>query len=592
MSRRAALGDNPGDGADGIRADGINGAGQGVQLNTSSTSSTGREPSAARQTRRGSADTGDYADGHLDLTSAPALAAATASAAVVLTARAESEAVRHEAEAQDEVSRTGQFSAVEPAESGGVFRSLKVRNYRLYFTGNVISQTGTWMNRVAQDWLVLQLTHDNAVALGVATALQFGPVLALSLIAGTVADRYDKRRLLIWLQVVLGAVGVALGLAATFGIANIWYVYAACLMVGIAATFDGPTRQSFVMELVGRAEVTNAVALNSMGFNGARIVGPAVAGVLIAITDSGPVMAIAGFGYVAVIISLARMRPSELYTVEPQPRAKGQIRAGLKYIAGRRDLKMVMLLVVMVSSFGMNFQLTLAIMAKIVFGMNASSYGLLTTMLAVGSLFGALVSARRSNAPRLRLLVGAAIAFGAVEIAMGLTGSYALLALLLIPGGAFMLIFSNAANATLQLGTSPEMRSRVMSIYVLAFLGGAPFVSPLVGYAAQWFGGGSPLWIGGSISLLAAIVLAIWVGRSAKMHMELRVRPIPHVHLVSPLAPDEENVSASVARSVHAIAGSAARTVRPAASRVVRTGRMLGRSVARPGRGPRAGGRR
>ncbi len=542
------------------------------------------------------ADPGDdgpdeYLDRELELTTAPAAAAATASAAAVLTARAESEAVRHEAKVQDEVARTGQFPVVTP-EAGGVFRSLKVRNYRLYFTGNVISQTGTWMNRVAQDWLVLQLTDDDPVALGIATALQFGPVLALSLLAGTVADRYDKRKMLIWIQAILGTVGVALGLAASFHIATIWYVYVACLLVGIAATFDGPTRQAFVMELVGRAEVTNAVALNSMGFNGARIVGPAVAGVLIALTDSGPVMAIAGFGYAAVIISLVRMRAHELHVVARQPRAKGQIRAGLKYIAGRRDLKMIMLLVLMVSTFGMNFQLTLAIMAKIVFGRDASSYGLLTTMLAIGSLGGALVSARRVGAPRLRLLVGAAVAFGLVEVAMGLTESYDLLALLLIPGGVFMLVFSNAANAALQLGSSAEMRSRVMSIYVLVFLGGAPFVSPLLGYVAQWFGGGAPLWMGGAISAGAAVVLGIWIGRSAKMTVEIRVRPVPHVHLVSPLAPDEENVSASVARGVQAIAGSARRTVQPAASRVVRAGRMVGRSIPRPGRGPRAGGRR
>jgi MFS family permease len=535
----------------------------------------------------------DYGAEHLELTAAPAAAAATASAAAVLTARAESEAVRHEAEAQDEVARTGAFRAVPSRKAaGGVFRSLKVRNYRLYFTGNVISQTGTWMNRVAQDWLVLQLTDNNPVALGIATALQFGPVLALSLVAGTVADRYDKRTLLIWLQAILGAVGVALGLTATFHIATIWYVYVACLLVGIAATFDGPTRQAFVMELVGRDEVTNAVALNSMGFNGARIVGPAVAGVLIAVTDSGPVMAIAGFGYVAVIVSLARMRAAELFTAGKQRRAKGQIRAGLKYIAGRRDLKMIMLLVFLVSTFGMNFQLTLAIMAKIVFGRDAASYGLLTTMLAVGSLLGALVSARRMGAPRLRLLVGAAIVFGGTEIAMGMTSSYTLLALLLVPGGIGMLVFSNAANAALQLGSSPEMRSRVMSIYVLVFLGGAPFVSPLLGYVARWFGGGAPLWMGGVIAVISAVVLGIWVGRAAKMHVELRAHPVPHVHLVSPLAPDEENVSASVARGVHAIAGSARRTVQPAASRVARAGRMVGRSVARPGRGPRAGGRR
>lgn len=479
-----------------------------------------------------------------------------------------------------------------PPAKPGVFRSLKVRNYRLYFTGNVISQTGTWINRVAQDWLVLQLTDDDPVALGIATALQFGPVLVLSLVAGTVADRFDKRKLLIWLQAILGAVGVALGFAAAFNVANIWHLYLACLLVGIAATFDGPTRQSFVMEMVEREDVPNAVALNSLGFNGARIVGPAIAGVAIALIDTGPVMAISGFAYVAVIISLARMRPAELHAVERLPRAKGQIRAGFRYIGSRRDLKMIMLMVFMVSTFGMNFQLTLAIMARIVFQRDATSYGMLTTMLAVGSLLGALASARRSNAPRLRLLAASAIAFGVIEVAMGLTESYVLLAVLLVPGGVFMLVFANAANAALQLGTSPEMRSRVMSIYILVFLGGAPFISPLLGYVAEWFGGGAPLWMGGTITAASSLVLALWIGRSAKMHVEIRVRPVPHFHLVDPLAVDEEKASAAVARSIGAIAGSARRTVSPAASRVARAGRMLGRTVARPGRGPRGGGRR
>lgn len=492
-------------------------------------------------------------------------------------------------------SRAGGAAEVEETPTlkrQSTFRALKVRNYRLYFTGNVIAQTGMWMTRVAEDWLVLQLTDDDPVALGIATALQFGPVLLLSLLAGTVADRFDKRRLLIWVQAVVGVVGVALGFAATFHLANIWHVYLACLLVGIAATFDGPTRQAFVMEMVDRADVTNAVALNSLGFNGARIVGPAVAGVLIAVMDTGPVMAISGFAYVAVIISLARMRAAELHPVERVQRAKGQIRAGVAYIRSRRDLKMIMLLVFMVSTFGMNFQLTLAIMARIVFQRDATSYGLLTTMLAVGSLLGALASARRSDTPRLRLLAASAIAFGVTEVVMGVTHSYVLLALLLIPGGVFMLVFANAANAALQLGSSPEMRSRVMSIYVLVFLGGAPFISPLLGYVAEWFGGGAPLWMGGAITAVSALVLALWIGRSAKMHLEIRVRPVPHVHLVDPLAADEEGASASVAHGLEAITGTARRAVAPAASRVARAGRMLGRTVARPGRGPRGGGRR
>lgn len=529
-------------------------------------------------------------------TTTPAAAVTTSAAAAVMSAQAESEAIAHEAVRRDEAERTGVFRPVDPdakkQRRKGIFRALGVRNYRLYFSGNVISQTGTWMNRVAQDWLVLQLTDDDPVALGIATGLQFGPLLFLSLFAGTVADRYDKRRMLIILQAVLGATGVSLGLLASFNVATVWYVYAACLLVGLAAAFDGPVRQAFIMELVGREEVTNAVALNSMGFNGARIVGPAVAGVLIALTDSGPVMTLAGFGYVAVIISLARMRPAELFTIDPIPREKGQIRAGIRYVLSRRDLRMIMLLVFMVSTFGMNFQLTLAIMAKIVFGKDAASYGLLTTMLAVGSLGGALVSARRQDAPRLRLLVGAAIAFGIIEIVMGFTSSYLVLAILLVPGGMLMLVFINAANAALQLTTSAEMRGRVMSIYVLVFLGGTPFIAPVLGVAAEHLGGGSPLWLGGAISLGSAIILGIWIGRAANMHLQLRIRPVPHVHIYNPLAPDEENVSASVGRTAAAIADSARRTVQPAASQVRRAGRMVGRTIRRPGRGPRGGGRR
>lgn len=488
----------------------------------------------------------------LQLATTPAAASATSAAAAVVSADAESVAVRHEAVRQDEAVRTGEYPVVAPAATrrGRTFRSLRIRNYRLYFTGNVISQVGTWMNRVAQDWLVLQLTDDDPVALGIATGLQFGPVLLFGLMAGSLADRIDKRWLLLWLQVVLGLAGVGLGLLATLQVATVWYVYAACLVVGTAAAFDGPTRQALVMELVGRDEVTNAIALNSMGFNGARIVGPAVAGVLIAAIDSGPVMMIAGLGYIAVIVSLLRIRPAELFATEPAERSKGQIRQGLRYVASRHDLRVIMLLVLLVSTFGMNFQLTLAIMAKIVFGRDASSYGLLTTMVAVGSLVGALVSARQQRAPRLRLLVGAAVAFGAVEIVMGLTSSYLVLAVLLLPGGMFMLMFSNAANAALQLSTPPRLRGRVMSIYVLVFLGGAPFISPVVGVAANYLGGGSPLWLGGSISLAAALILGAVIGRYGRMQLQFRLRPVPHVHVYDPSRPDEEHLSEELARSM------------------------------------------
>jgi MFS family permease len=464
-----------------------------------------------------------------------------------------------------------------------MFRSLRVRNYRLYFTGNVISQVGTWMNRVAQDWLVLQLTHDDPVALGIATGLQFGPILLLSVWAGILADRYDKRKMLLWIQLVLGLSGVALGVLAWAGSAQIWHVYVACVVVGSAAALDGPVRQSFVVEIVGPRDLTNAVGLNSLGFNGARIVGPAVAGVLIALVNTGPVMVIAGLSYLAVIVGLKRMRTAELHPAKPVARAKGQARAGFAYVRGRPDLVLVLTMLFLVATFGMNFQLTLAIIARIVFQRDASSYGLLTTALAVGALLGALISARRTRPPRLRLLVGTALAFGVTEIILGLTGSYLLLAALLVPQGVFMLMFVNAANAMVQLTTPAEMRGRVMGIYTLVFLGGTPFISPLLGVVAERFGGGAPLIVGGVISAVGAIVLGGWIARTSRVHVELRVHPVPHVHVVNPEVdnPDDEHLSQSIATSMERMANSARRTLQ-APARAAR--RVVGRGSAhRPG---------
>ncbi len=467
----------------------------------------------------------------------------------------------------------------------GMFRSLRIRNYRLYFTGNVVSQVGTWMNRVAQDWLVLQLTHDDPVALGIATALQFGPILLFSVWAGILADRYDKRKLLVWIQTVLGLSGVALGALAWSGSAQIWHVYLACVVVGSAAALDGPMRQSFVVEIVGPRELTNAVGLNSMGFNGARIVGPAIAGVLIALVDTGPVMVVAGLSYIAVIIGLTRMRTSELHPSKPVARAKGQARAGFAYVRTRPDLLLVLTMLFLVATFGMNFQLTLAVIARTVFHRDASSYGLLTTALAVGALLGALISARRTKPPRLRLLVGTALAFGITEIVLGLTGSYLMLAVLLVPQGVFMLMFVNAANSMVQLTTPAEMRGRVMGIYTLVFLGGTPFISPVLGLIAERFGGGAPLILGGLVSAVGAVVLGSWIARTGRVHVELRVHPVPHVHVVNPEVddPDDEHLSQTIATSVERMAGSARRTVRAPAW----VARRAGRAMTGAGRGAR-----
>lgn len=474
----------------------------------------------------------------------------------------------------------------EPVARSGTFRSLKIRNYRNYFTGNVVCQTGTWMNRVAQDWLVLQLTDDSPVALGVAAGLQFGPTLLLSLWAGTIADRVDKRRALRWIQVVLGLAGVALGVLAWLGIAEVWHVFLACVVVGTAATFDGPIRQSFVAELVPAAELSNAVSLNSLGFNGARIVGPAVAGVLISLVDTGPVMTISGLSYIAVIIGLTKIDPAALRRSPPVARRKGQTREGLAYVRARPDLVLVIGLLFVVATFGMNFQVTLAIIARIVFERGADSYGLLSTTIAVGALLGALVSARQQKTPRQRLLIGAAFAFGVIEVVLGLLGSYLILALLLIPQGMAMLIFVNAANAMVQASTTPAMRGRVMGIYSLAFLGGNPFFSPLIGVIAQHFGGGAPLIFGGAVSAVAALVIGFWLWRTTPVKFLVKIGPVPHVHVFNPRSDDdpESHVADSIADSLHRIGGGARRAGRPAvraAGRVRRTGRRV---VRRPGR--------
>lgn len=473
----------------------------------------------------------------------------------------------------------------EPLVAGGTFRSLKIRNYRLYFTGNVICQTGTWMNRVAQDWLVLQLTDNDPVALGVATALQFGPTLLLSVWAGTLADRYDKRRLLRWIQLVLGLAGTALGILAWVGVAQIWHVYLACLVVGSAASLDGPVRQAFVSELVGPSELTNAVALNALGFNGARIVGPAVAGVLISAVDTGPVMTFSGLSYIAVIVSLTLIDPARLRLSKPVERKKGQAREGLRYVRARPDLVLVLTLLFLVATFGMNFQVTLAIMARIVFGRDAASYGLLSTAIAVGALLGALLSARRTRAPRQRLLIGTAFGFGVLEVILGLLDSYQQLAILLVPQGVLMLAFVNAANAMVQMTTAPSMRGRVMGIYIVAFLGGTPFFSPVLGVLASHFGGGAPLVFGGVVSALSAVVLGGWLMRTSHVHLQVRVSPVLHVHLQNPVTDDDdEHLSETLAHSFHRIGGGARKTVRPAVRAVRRASRAGRRVVRRPAR--------
>ena len=396
-----------------------------------------------------------------------------------------------------------------------MFGSLRVRNYRLFASGQVISNVGTWMQRIAQDWLVLMLTGYDPVALGIAASLQFLPTLMFTLWAGVLADRLDKRKLLIIVQSGMAVSALVLGVLDVTGLVQLWQVYLLCFVLGVFTAADMPVRNSFVAEMVGREQLINAVALNSSTFNLARVVGPALAGMMIIWVGTGWVFLINAVSTVAVIAQLLRMNTAELHRGEVQPRSPGQLRAGLRYVRGRPDVLAVLVLVGCVSTFAITFFATLAIAAANVFHRQADAYGLLSTLLAVGTLTGALLAARRSTRgrPSPRLLMGAAFAFGVLEVIAGLMPSYLTFGLALVPVGIAMMTFMTTANSTVQLSVSPEMRGRVMGLYMLVFVGGNPIGAPMVGWLAAQFGGRSPFVVGGAIAALSAVVCWLVLAR-------------------------------------------------------------------------------
>jgi MFS family permease len=402
-----------------------------------------------------------------------------------------------------------------------MFRSLRVRNYRLFASGQLVSLTGSWMQRVAQDWLVLTLTNSGT-ALGIVTALQFGPSLLLGLWGGVLADRYDKRRLLLGTQTGLALVALALGLLDVAGVVRYWHVLVLAALLGMITAVDTPTRQSFVVEMVGREDLTNAVGINSTIFNSARIVGPAIAGVTISAVGTGWAFIANAVSSIAVLAGLWLMRPGELYSAPPLERAKGQLRAGVRYVAGRRDLLLPMVLVFIVGTFGMNFQITTALVAKQVFHRTATGYGLLSTSLAVGAFLGAILATRRTRRPSSRFLLRAALAFGVIEVVAGFMPTFETTAALLVPAGLAMLTFTTAANAAVQLGVEPTMRGRVMALYLMCFMGGTPIGAPIIGWVSGAFG---PRWgmVGGGLICLVAAV-SLLATRSWSMRRRWRER--------------------------------------------------------------------
>ncbi|GAA2127873.1 MFS transporter [Nocardioides bigeumensis] len=385
------------------------------------------------------------------------------------------------------------------------FRSLHNANYRLYAAGGMVSNTGTWMQRIAQDWLVLQLSGGSGTALGITTGLQFLPFLLLAPVAGLVADRMPKQRLLQLTNIGMAVPAAILGVLAVTGVAETWHVYVLALLLGTAAVFDAPARQSFVSELVSEDDLTNAVGLNSASFNAARLVGPAVAGVLIGALGGGAqatgwVILLNALTYAAPILALRGLDMSRLDSPDVAPREPGMIREGVAYVRERPDLMLILAIVFFTGTFGLNFQMTSALMATQVFGKGATEYGLLGTFLAVGSLTGALMAASRTSV-RHRLVVGAALTFGAIEVAAGLMPTYLTFALMTPLLGLTALTMITAANTFMQLHTTPGMRGRVMALYMMIFMGGTPLGAPVVGWVGESFGARWTLILGGLMTM-------------------------------------------------------------------------------------------
>jgi MFS family permease len=430
------------------------------------------------------------------------------------------------------VSRTSTEQAAPDDPGTGSFRALRVRNFRIYASANLVSLTGTWMQRIGQDWLVLQLSGDSGIALGLITALQFGPTLLLSMYGGVLADRYDKRRLLLVTQALMGVLALMLAILVATGTVTLWHVFALAGGLGAVSAVDAPVRQAFVSEMVGPALLANAVSLNSTIFNMARLVGPSSAGLLIAAAsgNTAPAFFVNAASFAFTIAALAGMRAGELRPSPPVARARGQLRAGLSYTWAHPDLVLAMGLAFVVGTFGFNYQVTIALMAREEFGLGAEAFGLLSTAFAVGSLTGALLSTRRSVRPRQRFLVVSVVVFGVLTVVSGLMPGYVPFALMLVPTGAAALIFSVANNSFVQLGADPQMRGRVMALYFMCFMGGTPLGAPVIGWISEHLGAPWGLILGGAVCVVAGVGAAAWLARDRRVRLEAGLIP-PRVRL-------------------------------------------------------------
>jgi len=395
--------------------------------------------------------------------------------------------------------------------AAGVFRSLRSFNYRVWAAGALVSHVGTWVQRTARDCLVLApLTHHDASAVGIVMSLQFGPQLLLLPWTGYAADRFNQRRLLMATQALMGGLALALGLLTVAGVVQLWHVYLFAFLFGCASAFDAPVRQTFVAELVGDRELANAVALNSTSFNAARMIGPAVAGFIIASVGTGWAFLLNGVSFVAVLASLSLLRADELRENTRAVHTRGSLLDGFRYVWRRPDLKTTLAMLFLIGTFGLNFPLFISTMAAGVFHVDARGFGILSSMMAVGTISGALLAARRER-PRFRhLWIGAAV-FGIGCTLGAIAPSYWLFAAALVLTGIAAMTFTTSTNALMQLSTEPAMRGRVMALRLAVAFGGTPIGAPVAGWVANHLGPRWALGVGAASGFAAALVAVVFL---------------------------------------------------------------------------------
>jgi MFS family permease len=405
--------------------------------------------------------------------------------------------------------------ATARALTSTTFRSLRTRNFRLFFVGQGVSLCGTWMQTIALGWLVLHLSDNSGIAIGAVIALQFVPTLLFGAWGGVLADRFDKRILLVITAVIMTVVAATLGALTLSGVIELWMVFAIVLVAGCAQAVDNPTRLSFVSEMTGPEALPNAVGLNSALFQIARIVGPAFAGVLIVAVGTGWCFVLNAVSFLAVIAALLAMDPSELHRSARVARGKGQIREGLRYIRNTSELRSILLITAVVGTLAINYPVVLPLIAKLTFHGNAETYSWMTVSMGVGALVGALVIAHRQR-PTGRLVFLAGLGFGSAIVIASLAPTLALFVFLVAFVGAGQITFLATCQSTVQLEAEPSMRGRVMAVYAITILGSTPIGGPLVGWISQEWGARYGLAVGGIATLAVTLAFARILLRAPK----------------------------------------------------------------------------